>query len=75
VQQIDGLIAELRTLRSLLPDQAARIQRELAEYVHLNQSAMQSTKIIAQSLVQWKQVGDWPSNTVPHKWLKLRHVG
>jgi hypothetical protein len=74
VHEIDGLIAELRTLRSLLQDQGARIQRELAEYAHLSQSAMQSTKIIAESLGQW-QVGDWPSHTTPHKWLQLRQAG
>jgi len=53
VQEIDDLIAGLRTLRSLLQDQGARVQRELAEYAHLSQSAMESTKIIAEGLVQW----------------------
>ena len=46
VQEIDGLIAELQTLRSLLQDQGARVQRKLAEYAHLSQSAINSTKII-----------------------------
>ena len=55
VQEIDDLIAGLRTLRSLLQDQGARVQRELAEYAHLSQSAMESTKIIAEGLVQWAQ--------------------
>ena len=58
VQEIDGLIAELQTLRSLLPKEGARVQRSLAEYAHLSQSAMQSTRIIAESLTQSKQVGD-----------------
>jgi len=75
VQDIDGLIAELKTLRSLLPAQAARIQRELAEYAHLSQSAIQSMKSIAESIVQWKNLGDWPSHTAPHKWLQLRKAG
>jgi hypothetical protein len=39
------------------------IQRELADYAHLSQSAMQSTRIIAESLAQWKQVGDWSPHT------------
>ena len=63
VQEIDRLIAELQTLRALLHEEGARVQRNLAEYAHLSQSAMQSTRIIAQSLVQWKQVGDWSPHT------------
>ena len=58
VQEIDGLIAELQALRALLEEEAARVQRNLAEYAHLSQSAMQSTRIIAESLAQWKQVSD-----------------
>ena len=57
VKDINGLIAELETLRALLEEEGARVQRELAEYAHLSQSAMQSTKIIADSLAQWKKVG------------------
>jgi hypothetical protein len=63
VQEIDGLIAELQTLRALLQEEGARVQRNLAEYAHLSQSAMQSTRIIAESLAQWKQVGDWSPHT------------
>ena len=63
VQEIDGLIAELQALRALLEEEAARVQRNLAEYAHLSQSAMQSTWIIAGSLTQWKQVGDWSPHT------------
>ena len=57
VKDINGLIAELETLRALLQEEGARVQREVAEYAHLSQSAMQSTKIIADSLAQWKMVG------------------
>jgi hypothetical protein len=63
VQEIDGLIAELQTLRALLLEEAARVQRNLAEYAHLSQSAMQSTRIIAESLAQWKQVSDYSPDT------------
>ena len=54
VQEIDGLIAELQTLRALLQEEGERVQRKLAEYAHLCQSATQATKIIADSLKQWK---------------------
>jgi hypothetical protein len=63
VQEIDELIAELQTLRALLQEEAARVQRNLAEYAHLSQSAMQSTKIIAESLAQWKHVGNGSPHT------------
>src|SRR5947209_120127 len=75
VQEIDSVIAGLQTLRSLLQDQGARVQRELAEYAHLSQSAIQSTKIIAENLVQWKQVGDWPLHPAPHSRLQSRDLG
>ena len=65
VEEIDCLIAGLQTLRSLLQDHGARVRRELAEYANLSQAAMQSTKIIAQGLVRWKMVGDWPSHPAP----------
>jgi len=65
VQEIDRLIAELQTLRAQLQEEGARVQRELAEYAHLSQSAMQSTKIIAESLAQWKKIGDWSPTTAP----------
>ena len=58
VHEIDRLISELQTLRELLESEGARVQREVAEYAHLSQSAMQSTKIIAESLAQWKNVGE-----------------
>jgi hypothetical protein len=54
VQEIDRLMTELRTLRELLQSEGARVQREITEYAHLSQSAMQSTKIITESLTKWK---------------------
>jgi hypothetical protein len=54
VQEIDRLIAELQTLRNLLHTEGARVQREITEYAHLSHSAMQSTRIIAESLSSWK---------------------
>lgn len=65
VQEIDRLIAELQTLRDLLHEEGARVQREIAEYAHLSQSAMQSTKIIAESLGKWKSAGEWTPRTAP----------
>jgi hypothetical protein len=57
VQEIDRLMGELHTLRELLQSEGARVQREITEYAHLSQSAMQSTKIINESLSKWKAEG------------------
>jgi hypothetical protein len=57
VQEIDRLMGELHTLRELLQSEGARVQREITEYAHLSQSAMQSTKIITDSLSKWKSDG------------------
>ena len=57
VQEVDRLIVELQQLRDLLQAESARVQREITEYAHLSQSAMQSTKIITESLASWKAEG------------------
>jgi hypothetical protein len=61
VKEIDKLIAELQTLREMLHNEGARLQREIVEYATLSQAAMQSTRIIAESLTHWKKVPDAPS--------------
>ena len=50
VQEIDHLIFELQELRKKLQNEAARVQSEIMEYATLNQSALESTKIISESL-------------------------
>jgi hypothetical protein len=61
VKEIERLIAELQTLREMLHKEGARVQREIVEYANLNQAAMHSTRIIAESLTHWKKVPDAPS--------------
>jgi hypothetical protein len=61
VKEIDKLIVELQTLREMLHTEGARVQREIVEYATLSQAAMQSTRIIAESLTHWKKVPDAPS--------------
>ena len=58
LRDIDRLITELQIVRELLQKQGARVQRDIAEYAHLSQSSMQSTKIIAEGLARWKKGGD-----------------
>ena len=58
VQEIDKLITELQALSDRLHSERARVQREVVQYSTLTRAALQSTKIIAESLAQWKSVGD-----------------
>jgi hypothetical protein len=55
VLEIEKLVAELQRLRDFLGSEADRVQREMTAYVHLSDAAMKSTKIIADSVSQWKQ--------------------
>ena len=61
VQEIDKLIGELQTLRDMLTREGARVQKEIVEYATLSQAAMQSTRIIAESIAHWKKIPDAPS--------------
>ena len=61
VQEIDKLISELQTLREMLTTEGARVQKEIVEYATLSQAAMQSTRIIAESISHWKKIPDAPS--------------
>ena len=58
VLEIEKLISELQTLRDYLQTEGHRVQREISEYAHLSQAASKSTKIIAESLAQWKHTAD-----------------
>ena len=61
VNEIDELIAELKILREQLQHDGERMAREIVGYASLSQAAMQSTKIIAESLTHWKKIPDAPS--------------
>jgi hypothetical protein len=61
VQEIDRLITEMQTLRDSLHSEATRVQGEVFQYATLTQAALQSTKIIAESLAQLKKAPDAPA--------------
>ncbi|MBI5113754.1 MAG: hypothetical protein HZA68_17440 [Rhodovulum sp.] len=64
--EIDNLIGELQTLRDYIASEGERVQRELAGYAQLNQAAMQSTRIIADSMSKWKtHVDDTKTEIAP----------
>jgi hypothetical protein len=61
VQEIEKLITELQTLRDTLHSERARVQREIVQYSTLTRAALESTKIIAESLTQFKKDLDGPA--------------
>jgi hypothetical protein len=52
VQEMDNVIAEMMSLREALESHSTRIQSDITAYAHFSQSAMQSTKIIFESLAR-----------------------
>jgi len=58
VQEIDKLITELQTLSNMLHDESSRVQREIVQYSTFTQATLRSTKIIAESLEQWRKAPD-----------------
>jgi hypothetical protein len=54
VNEIDELIAELKILREQLQHDGERMAREIVGYASLSQAAMQSTKILTDSLTSRK---------------------
>jgi cation transport regulator ChaC len=58
VQEIDKLITELQTLSDTLHSEQERVQREIVQYSTLTRAALESTKIIAESLTQFKKAPD-----------------
>ena len=58
VQEIDKLITELQTLSNMLHNESSRVQREIVQYSTFTQATLRSTKIIAESLEQWRKAPD-----------------
>jgi hypothetical protein len=61
VQEIDKLIAELQTLSDTLDKERVRVQHEVVHYSSLTRAALKSTKVIAESLTQFKKAPDAPA--------------
>jgi hypothetical protein len=63
LQEIDNALAELQeritdlqNLHAQLRKECARVQQEVSEYANVTRSAMQSTKIITESLRYWNKI-------------------
>jgi len=58
LSEIENLISELESLRELLHAEGQRVQREISGYAQLSQAAMKSTRMISDSVTQWKRTVD-----------------
>lgn len=58
LREIDLLLRELEGLRDLLHSEGERVQREVAGYAQLSQAAMNSTRVIAESMQTWRKQVD-----------------
>src|SRR5262249_748061 len=56
--EIEKLIGELEALREMLHAEGQRVQREISGYAQLSQAAMKSTRMVADSVQQWKRSAD-----------------
>ncbi|MGB6956537.1 MAG: hypothetical protein WBE54_14975 [Bradyrhizobium sp.] len=56
--EIENLISELESLRDILHAEGQRVQREISGYAQLSQAAMKSTRMIADTVAQWKRTAD-----------------
>ena len=54
IQEIERVMAELAHVRDMLMSEAARLQGEVNNYAATSQAAMNSMKIVGDSLVKWK---------------------
>jgi len=61
LREMQNVIWELENLRDFLKSEGERVQREIANYAQLAQTAMSSTRAIADNMVHWKKVADSPN--------------
>jgi hypothetical protein len=54
VDELEGLFSELQEVRDFLKSEGDRVQREVANYAQLNQSALTAIKIITETIGPWK---------------------
>ena len=62
IVEIEMLITELQSLRNYLQNEGERLQRDITAYARLNQGAMESTKVITETLLRWKAAPDRSSH-------------
>ncbi len=61
IGEIDNVIEELRSMREFLRSEGERVQREIAGYATVSQTAAASMKVIAESMAQWRSASGSPT--------------
>ena len=56
--EIANLISELGSMREMLHVGGQRVQREIAGYGQLSQATMESTRMIADNVSEWKRAAE-----------------
>jgi hypothetical protein len=57
VEELDRLIGELQQAKAYLQSEGERIERETTGYVQLSQTALESVKIISETVGEWRKAG------------------
>ncbi len=58
LNEIDGVIEDLRSMREFLRNEGERVQREIAAYATASQTAATSIRTIADSVAEWRRAVD-----------------
>jgi hypothetical protein len=53
--ELRSVIRELEQLHDFLQSEGERLQREISEYAQLSKAAMNSTRLIADNMTNWKR--------------------
>jgi hypothetical protein len=56
--QIGKLISELGSMREMLHVEGRRVQREMSGYGQLSQVAIETTRMIADNVSEWKRAAE-----------------
>jgi hypothetical protein len=57
IVELEKIIDELQQARTYLQAESERIERETVGYAELSQTAMESVRIIAETVGEWRKAG------------------
>ena len=57
IDELEKIIGELQQARTFLKSESERIERETVGYTELSQTAMESVRIIAETVGEWRKAG------------------
>jgi hypothetical protein len=57
IDELEKIIGDLQQARTYLKSESERIERETVGYTELSQTAMESVRIIAETVGEWRKAG------------------